>query len=164
VVRSSGRKKICDFRRQRLPHFLVRIQTQNPIPRRLVNRRVLLRGVALPFFDEDFRAKGFCDLNRTVSRTRVDDDNFSFAVRHQRLHARERASDVGLFVIGDDYDRKRHEGRIQVAGRWLLVASQVTETCPVPTYARNRSREAEAKTGCPRWTGAAFQICHGNYG
>jgi hypothetical protein len=46
--------------------FLVRIQTQNPSSRRLVDSRILLRGVALPFFDEDFRAVGFRDLDGAV--------------------------------------------------------------------------------------------------
>src|SRR4030088_1911896 len=33
-------------------YFLIRVQTQNPIPHRLIDRRILLRGVAFPFLNE----------------------------------------------------------------------------------------------------------------
>src|SRR6266446_1032275 len=93
------------------------VQTQNPISGCFVDRGVLLRRVALPFFDEDFRAEGFRDLDGAVGRARVDDDNFTFAVGDQWLHAGERAPDVSLFVVSDDHDREDHAGLLLLSTR-----------------------------------------------
>src|SRR5579872_2175536 len=95
--------------------FLVRIETQNPISGCLVDCRILLRGEALPFFDEHFFAKRFRNLDRAVGRSGIDDDYFSFAVGHQGLHAGERAAEVGFFVEGNDHDGKIHRGVVYQA-------------------------------------------------
>src|SRR5258708_12938554 len=79
--------------------FLIGVQTQNPISLRFVDRRILLRGVALPFSDEDFRAERFCDLDGAVGRAGIDDDDLTFAVGHAWLHASQRAPDVALFLV-----------------------------------------------------------------
>ena len=44
----------------------------------------------------------------SVGRAGVDDDDFSFAVSHQRLHAFQRAADVRFFVKCDDDDGEVH--------------------------------------------------------
>ena len=44
------------------------------------------------------------DLHRAVGRAGVDDDDLSFAVGDQRLHALQRASNIGFFVKSDDDD------------------------------------------------------------
>src|SRR5260370_8756015 len=53
--------------------FLIGVQTQNPISLRFVDRRILLRGVALPFSDEDFRADRFYDLTVPAGRAGTND-------------------------------------------------------------------------------------------
>src|SRR6266446_2419530 len=98
------------------------VQTQNPISGCFVDRGVLLRRVALPFFDEDFRAEGFRDLDGAVGRARVDDDNFTFAVGDQWLDAGERAPDVSLFVVSDDDDREDHAGLLLLSARACRAA------------------------------------------
>ncbi len=99
---------LLDFFRQPLGDFFIPIQTQDPIARGLVDGRVLLRGEAFPFFDEHFRAERLRNFNRAVCRARVDNDDLSLAVGYKRLHAGERASDVGLLVKSNNDDGKVH--------------------------------------------------------
>ncbi len=67
-----------------------------------------MRGVAFPFFYENFCCERFCDLHGAVGRAGVDDDDLSFAVADERLHALKSARDGGFFVVGDDDDRQGH--------------------------------------------------------
>src|ERR1700676_843303 len=48
LVGSSRWKADCDFHCKRLFHFLIRIQSQNPLARRLVDSGVFLRRIAFP--------------------------------------------------------------------------------------------------------------------
>jgi len=88
--------------------FLIGIQTQNPIARGLLDRRVLLRGVAFPRLDENLRTERLGNLNRTVGRAGVHDDDLALAVADQWLHTLQRAADVVFFVVGDDDDGESH--------------------------------------------------------
>src|ERR1017187_1969668 len=115
--------------------LLVRIETQNPIARRLVDGRVLLRGEPFPFLDEHFRAERFRDLDRVVSRSRVDDDDFALAIRDQRLHARERASDVGLFVKSNDDNGKVHRWSAAILLSQMVCELEIVSHRFLPKYA-----------------------------
>src|SRR5882724_5561390 len=91
----------------RLQRFIC-IEAENPIPDSLLNRRILLGGVALPLFYEHSRTKQFRDLDRAIGRARVHDDDLALAIRHQGLDAQQSAPDICFFVMRDDDDGERH--------------------------------------------------------
>src|SRR5580658_6523264 len=101
----EGKKKELSHSRADL---FVCIQTQNPLSRCFLDRRVLLRGIALPFFNEYSRSKRFCDFDGPIGRAGIDDDDLAFSIDNQRLHAGERARDINFLVMSDDDDREDH--------------------------------------------------------
>src|SRR5450755_3667591 len=127
--------------------FLIGIQTQNPITGCLVDSGVFLRSVALPLLDEDFRAERLRDRNRAVRRARVDDDDFSLAVVDERLHAGERAAEVGLYVESNNDDGKVHKWNAAVPNREFVRGLEiVSQRIPLLSGALDRKSGSHASS------------------
>src|SRR6202047_778471 len=113
---------------------------------RLVDRGILLGGIASPFFDEDSCAEGFRDRNGAIGRARVDHDDLAFAVGDQRLHAGERAPDVGLFVVSDDGDREDHAGLLPLSARACRAPLGLDPSTSLREGVRGRQPQHERKS------------------
>ena len=120
----------------------VGIELQNPVAGRFVHGGVLLRGEALPGFTENLCPEGACDLDSAIGRAGIDHDDLASAVADERPHAFKRGRKIGLFVLGDQDDGKRHGQSIN----WRALAGQEAPDVPChghrPAENLNQAEEA----------------------
>src|SRR5438552_5078669 len=127
--RGPPSRRILNLDGELTANFLICIDGKNVFALCFVDCGILLRGVALPCFDEYLRAERLGDLDGSVGRAGVDDDNLSFAVGDQWLHTFERAGQVCFFVVGDDDHRQDHR---LVLPLWLW-RGRLAELCSAGT-------------------------------
>ena len=85
-------------------NFLVGVQTQNPVAAGLIDRRIFLRGVALPLLEKYFRAQGFGHFDGAVGGAGVQHDDLATGLLDQFGDADQRARQVVFFVVRDEDD------------------------------------------------------------
>ena len=84
------------------------IQLQHPVHRRLIHRRVFLRGKSLPRLDENPGAIRLRDLDGAITRSRIHHNDFALTIAHQWQHALEGTGEILFLVLRNQNDREAH--------------------------------------------------------
>src|SRR5262249_49564318 len=98
-------------------YLFVGIEGQNPVAARFRQCRILLPGKPFPRFHKYLGPKRLGNADGRVSAARVHQHDLVGNI----FHALQRAPDVGLFVEGDDANRKSHAPKHSRSARGVVV-------------------------------------------